>query len=447
MPSCTDWKARDFAVIRAEEDLYKAKGPSRGSGGKSKGHELFADCSKMNEGMTPREKTAQAVAAPSGISLSELRPIALSFLRLGTIAFGGPAAHIAMMEEEFVRRRAWVSSADFLDMLGASNLVPGPSSTEMAIHIGHQRAGWKGLIVAGACFIAPAMLIVTACAWAYVTFGSLPQVQSVLYGVKPVIIAVVLQAMWGLARGAVRNALLAMIGLLATGAAFAGGNVLAILVAAGLVALVRACFSERTTSLSLAALPTKSLLAATAPLATATPVALWGLFLIFLKFGAVIFGSGYVLLAFLQADLVSRLHWLTQAQLLDAVAIGQVTPGPVFTTATFIGYLLAGVPGAAIATVSIFLPGFVFVAATRPLIPRIRGSRVAGAFLDGVNVGAVALMIAVSWQLGRAAVVDLLSAGIAALSAGVLIYLRINSVYLICAGALLGFARMGWFGT
>jgi chromate transporter len=402
----------------------------------------------MNEGMTPSEKTAHAVAAVSSVSLSQLRPIALSFLRLGTIAFGGPAAHIAMMEEEFVRRRAWVSSADFLDMLGASNLVPGPSSTEMAIHIGHQRAGWKGLIVAGACFIAPAMLIVTACAWAYVTFGSLPQVQSILYGVKPVIIAVVLQAMWGLARGAVRNAFLAMIGLLATGAAFAGGNVLAILVAAGLVALVRAWLSDRATSVSLAALPTtKSLLAATAPLVTATPVALWGLFLIFLKFGAVIFGSGYVLLAFLQADLVSRLHWLTQAQLLDAVAIGQVTPGPVFTTATFIGYLLAGVPGAAIATVSIFLPGFVFVAASRPLIPRIRGSRIAGAFLDGVNVGAVALMIAVSWQLGRAAVVDLLSAAIAALSAGALICFRINSVYLILAGALLGFARMGWFGT
>jgi chromate transporter len=402
----------------------------------------------MNEGMTPSEKTAHAVAAVSSVSLSQLRPIALSFLRLGTIAFGGPAAHIAMMEEEFVRRRAWVSSADFLDMLGASNLVPGPSSTEMAIHIGHQRAGWKGLIVAGACFIAPAMLIVTACAWAYVTFGSLPQVQSILYGVKPVIIAVVLQAMWGLARGAVRNAFLAMIGLLATGAAFAGGNVLAILVAAGLVALVRAWLSDRATSVSLAALPTtKSLLAATAPLVTATPVALWGLFLIFLNFGAVIFGSGYVLLAFLQADLVSRLHWLTQAQLLDAVAIGQVTPGPVFTTATFIGYLLAGVPGAAIATVSIFLPGFVFVAASRPLIPRIRGSRIAGAFLDGVNVGAVALMIAVSWQLGRAAVVDLLSAAIAALSAGALICFRINSVYLILAGALLGFARMGWFGT
>ncbi len=406
------------------------------------------NCSRMNESklMTPEETTASAVAAANGASASQLKQIALSFLRLGTIAFGGPAAHIAMMEEEFVRRRAWVSRADFLDMLGASNLVPGPSSTEMAIHIGHQRAGWRGLVIAGTCFIVPAMLIVMVCAWAYATFGSLPQVQSIMYGVKPVIIAVVLQALWGLALGAVKNAFLSAIGVLATGAALAGGNVLVILLAAGVAAVVRAWLQQRRSSVSPAALPmTKSLLALAAPLAVALPIGLWGLFLIFLKFGAVIFGSGYVLLAFLQADLVSRLHWLTQAQLLDAVAIGQVTPGPVFTTATFIGYLLAGVPGAVVATVGIFLPGFLFVAASRPLVPRIRGSKIAGAFLDGVNVGAVALMIAVSLQLGRAAVVDLLTVGIAALSAVILIFLRINSAWLIFAGALIGFARMSWF--
>jgi chromate transporter len=396
--------------------------------------------------MTPIETNTSAIAAASRASSSQLKQIALSFLRLGTIAFGGPAAHIAMMEEEFVRRRAWVSRADFLDMLGASNLVPGPSSTEMAIHIGHQRAGWRGLVIAGVCFIVPAMLIVMACAWAYATFGSLPQVQSILYGVKPVIIAVVLQALWGLARGAVKNAFLATIGVLATGTALAGGNVLVILLAAGVVAVGRAWFQHRPASVSPAALPmAKSLLASAAPFAVAVPIGLWGLFLIFLKLGAVIFGSGYVLLAFLQADLVSRLHWLTQAQLLDAVAIGQVTPGPVFTTATFIGYLLAGVPGAVVATVGIFLPGFLFVAASRPLIPRIRGSKIAGAFLDGVNIGAVALMIAVSLQLGHAAVVDLLTGGIAALSAVILIFLRINSAWLIFAGALIGFARMSWF--
>ncbi len=376
-----------------------------------------------------------------------LRDLAPPFLRLGLTAFGGPAAHIAMMDEEFVRRRAWVSRADFLDMLGASNLVPGPSSTEVAIHIGHQRAGWRGLVVAGVCFIVPAMLLVLVCAWAYAMFGSLPQAQSILYGVKPVIIAVVLQALWGLARGALKNVFLATIGLCATAAALRGANVLLILVVAGVVAIIPAWLQKRRAYNSLAPLPAaKSLLALAAPLPVAIPIGLGGVFLIFLKFGAVIFGSGYVLLAFLQADLVSRLHWLTQAQLLDAVAVGQVTPGPVFTTATFIGYLLGGIPGAVLATVGIFLPGFLFVAASRPLLPRIRGSRIAGAFLDGVNAGAVALMIAVSLQLGRAAVIDLLTGAISALSAVILIFLRVNSAWLILAGAFIGFVRMSWFG-
>ena len=373
--------------------------------------------------------------------------LAVPFLRLGLTAFGGPAAHIAMMEEEFVRRRAWVSRADFLDMLGASNLVPGPSSTEVAIHIGHQRAGWRGLVIAGVCFIVPAMLIVIVCAWIYATFGSLRQVQSIMYGVKPVIIAVVLHALWGLGRAAVKNVFLAAIGVLATAAALAGGNVLAVLFAAGLVSLLRAWFVGRHAGVPLAALSTnKSLLTYAVPSVATVPIGLGSLFLVFLKFGAVVFGSGYVLLAFLQADLVTRLHWLTETQLLDAVAIGQVTPGPVFTTATFIGYLLAGIPGALVATLGIFLPGFFFVAASRPLIPRIRGSKIAGAFLDGVNVGAVALMIAVSLQLGRAAVIDFLSGGIAALSAVILITVRINSAWLILAGALVGFARTSWFG-
>ncbi len=379
---------------------------------------------------------------------TELRQIALSFLRLGTTAFGGPAAHIAMMEEEFVRRRGWVSHADFLDMLGASNLVPGPSSTEMAIHIGHQRRGWRGLVVAGACFILPAMLIVMACAWAYTAFGSLPEVQSVLYGVKPVIIAVVLQALWGLGRTAIKNGFLLAVALLATAGALLGGNVLAILLAAGLVSVLRAWIKQRRlpanpSALSIAA---KSLMASAPVVAATLPAGLWVMFLVFLKFGAVIFGSGYVLLAFLQADLVQRLHWLTQAQLLDAVAVGQVTPGPVFTTATFIGYLLAGIPGAVVATIGIFLPGFLFVAASRPLIPRIRRSRIAGAFLDGVNVGAVALMLAVTWQLSRAAVVDFLTAALAVLSAVAMIYFRINSAWLVCAGALAGLAATRWLG-
>ncbi len=392
------------------------------------------------DALLPPQETAEAATKAHDASASALRQIALSFLRLGATAFGGPAAHIAMMEEEFVRRRGWVSHPDFLDMLGASNLVPGPSSTEMAIHIGHQRSGWRGLAVAGVCFILPAMLIMMACAWAYMAFGSFPQVQSILYGVKPVIIAVVLQALWGLGRTAIKNSFLIAVGLLATAAAIAGGNVLAILLAAGLVTVVQAWIKEHRLASNLSALPmpAKILMASTPVLAAAGQISLSALFVVFLKFGAVIFGSGYVLLAFLQADLVDRLHWLTQAQLLDAVAVGQVTPGPVFTTATFIGYLLGGVRGAVVATAGIFLPGFLFVAASRPLIPRIRRSKIAGAFLDGVNVGAVALMLAVTWQLSRAALVDFPTGAIAALSAVALIYFRINSIWLIFAGGLIG---------
>jgi chromate transporter len=373
-------------------------------------------------------------------SAKAIRDLAGPFLRLGFTAFGGPAAHVAMMEQEFVRRRRWLTREEFLDMLGASNLVPGPSSTEMAIHIGHQRAGWAGLLVAGVCFILPAMVIVMGCAWAYATFGSLPRLQGVLYGVKPVIIALVLQALWLLARTAIKNRLLAALGVIAAAGALAGGNLLMILITAGAVAALREWIRARQLSgnqISIAA-SAKLLMGPSAVLSATMPFSLPGLFLIFVKFGAVVFGSGYVLLAFLQADLVDRLHWLTQSQLLDAVAVGQVTPGPVFTTATFIGYLLGGVRGAMIATVAIFLPGFVFVAASRPILPRIRRSRIAGAFLDGVNAGAVALMLAVTYQLGRAALIDLPTIAIAALSAVALLGFRINSVWLIVGGAVAG---------
>ena len=388
---------------------------------------------------------AHAVGAASTASSSQLKQIALSFLRLGTIAFGGPAAHIAMMEEEFVRRRGWVSSADFLDMLGASNLIPGPSSTEIAIHIGHQRAGWRGLIVAGTSFILPAMLIVVACAWAYVAFGALPRMQRVFYGIKPVIIAIVLQALLRLARTAVKDMFFATIALLATVAALMNRNILAILLIAGFAGALQAWSRQRPAYSNFAPPATIKMLLAPA-MAAVVPVGPGSLFLLFLKFGAVIFGSGYVLLVFLQADLVNRLHWLTQAQLLDAVAVGQLTPGPVFTTATFIGYLLGGVAGALVATVGIFLPGFLLVAASRPLIPRIRGSRLAGGFLDGVNVAAVGLMLAVTWQLSRAAVVDSVTGGIAALSAILLIYFQISSVWLIFAGGLVGTGIGWWLG-
>ena len=379
----------------------------------------------------------------AGNSIRELAP---AFLRLGLTAFGGPAAHIAMMEEEFVRRRRWVSHEEFLDVIGASSLIPGPSSTEVAIHIGHQRAGWRGLIVAGVCFILPAMLIVMVFAWAYARFGKIPQVQSAMYGVKPVIIAIVVQALWRLARTAVKNYLLAIIGCIGLAAAMGHVNLVIVLIAAG-VAAVLGTFASRDAAAGTAVVIPSGLkmifasTAAPAMSASATPSAL---FVVFLKLGAVIFGSGYVLLAFLQTDLVDRLHWLTQTQLLDAVAVGQVTPGPVFTTATFIGYLLNGAGGAFAATVGIFLPGFILVAASRPLLPHIRRSRIAGAFLDGVNVAAVALMIMVTWQLGHAAFVDFTTAGIGVMSAVILIRFRVNSGWLVLAGAAIGVIVSHW---
>jgi chromate transporter len=372
---------------------------------------------------------------------SALREITFSFLRLGTTAFGGPAAHIAMMEDEFVRRRRWLSREQFLDMLGATNLIPGPNSTEMAIHIGHQRAGWKGLVLGGVCFIVPAMAIVMAAAWAYVHFGSLPQVQGVMYGIKPVIIAIVLQALWRLFPSAIKSAFLGAIGLFATAAALAGVNVLIVLFGAGVITAVASWIKRYQSDRSLAAIPAAQW--STILLALkAAPAAfsLMGLFLFFLKVGAVLYGSGYVLLAFLQADLVDRLHWLTQSQLLDAIAVGQVTPGPVFTTATFIGYLLGGTIGSIVATVGIFVPSFIFVAASRPLIPRIRRSPIAGAFLDGVNVGALALMAAVTLQLSRAALVDVTTILIGSISIALLICTRINSAWLIFAAGVIGLA-------
>ncbi len=414
----------------------------------------------MDEQASPKGGDHREHAKPDGQSPPRhvvtdpwiLKEIAASFLRLGTTAFGGPAAHIAMMEHEFVRRRGWLSHEEFIDMLGATNLIPGPNSTEMAIHIGHQKAGWKGLVVAGVCFIVPAALIVMAIAWAYVRFGSIPQVQGIMYGIKPVIIAIVLQALWRLAPSAVKSRFLAVIGLIATAGALLGVNTLVVLFGAGVITAGATWINQRRFAEPFATIPTMrwsgilQVLKSVSATAAIVPFSLLGLFLFFLKVGAVLYGSGYVLLAFLQADLVDRLHWLTQSQLLDAVAVGQVTPGPVFTTATFIGYLLGGTTGAIIATIGIFLPSFILVAASRPLIPRIRRSPIAGPLLDGVNVGALALMAAVTVQLSRAALVDATTAAMAAISALLLIYSRMNSAWLIFAAGLVGVAATRWFG-
>ena len=371
---------------------------------------------------------------------STLSELALLFLRLGATSFGGPAAHIAMMEDEVVRRRGWLTRADFLDLLGATNLIPGPNSTELAIHIGHRRAGWPGLLVAGACFIVPAMLIVLALAWAYVRFGRLPEAAGLLYGVKPVVIAIVLQALLGLARAAVKSPTLGVAGAAAVAATAAGVHELVVLGAVGMAIALLGWAGERT-SPGRSAPCVGPLAAPIAAAGVATGAAAFGLgplFLFFLKVGSVLFGSGYVLLAFLRADLVTRWGWLTEGQLIDAVAVGQVTPGPLFTTATFIGYVLGGLRGGLVATLGIFLPAFVFVAASGPLVPRLRRSPVAGAFLDGVNVASLALMAVVTWQLGRSALVDLPTVSLAVVSGVLLLRYRINSAWLVLAGAAVG---------
>ena len=376
------------------------------------------------------------------MTLSEL---AFLFLKLGATAFGGPAAHIAMMEDEVVRRRRWLTHDEFLDLVGATNLIPGPNSTELAIHVGYRRAGWAGLLVAGACFIVPAMMIVLALAWAYVRFGRLPQAAGLLYGVKPVVIAVVVQALVGLARAAVKSRVLGVAGVAAVAATAAGVHELVVLFGVGLgAALVGWASGRRRGRPSpLCLVPLGSALTVTgagagAGAAAGTAFGLGPLFLFFLKVGSVLFGSGYVLLAFLRADLVTRWGWLTEGQLIDAVAVGQVTPGPLFTTATFIGYILGGLPGGLVATLGIFLPAFVFVAASGPLVPRLRRSPVAGAFLDGVNVASLALMAVVTWQLGRAALVDFSTVALALISGFVLIRFRVNSTWLVLGGAALG---------
>ncbi len=371
-----------------------------------------------------------------------LREVIVLFTKLGVIGFGGPAAHIALMREEVVRRRRWVGDERFLDLLGMTNLIPGPNSTEMAIHLGYLRAGWPGLVAGGVCFIVPAMVSVLAFAWAYVRYGSRPEVAWLLYGIKPVIIAVVLQAVWSLARAAVKGPLAAVVGIGVVALYVLGVNEIALLFGGGIVYMLlregrrRWVAAAGPIALALGA-PAPGLAQAAVGAATAN---LATLFLTFLKIGSVLYGSGYVLLAFLRNDFVVRLGWLTEAQLIDAVAVGQFTPGPVFTTATFIGYVLAGWPGAVLATVGIFLPSFAFVAPSHPLIPKIRGRAVTAALLDGVNVAALGLMLAVAWELGRAAIVDALTAGLGVAAAVLLVRYRVNSAWLVLGGGAVGIA-------
>ena len=378
------------------------------------------------------------MASPTKSSLGEIFRL---FLRLGLTAFGGPAAHIVLMEREAVERRGWMSRAQFLDLVGACNLLPGPGSTQVVMALGYRRAGWVGLAVAGACFILPASLMTLALAWAYVRYGSLPQTQGLLYGAKPVMVAIIVQAIWKLGRTAFRRWPLALAGLACFAAALLGAPPIAVLLASGGLALLAAWpRSRRSVVMGLATLP------ATAGVGAAGAVGATGLaplFLVFLKLGVVVFGSGYVLLAFLKSDLVDRLHWITTPQLLDAITAGQVTPGPVFATATFLGYLLRGWAGAVVATVAIFLPSFFMAGLVGALAGRIRQSLLASAFLDGVNAAAVALMATVALTLGRATLLDGWTWALGLASVALLLRFRVNATWLILGGAGLGVLLRG----
>jgi len=368
---------------------------------------------------------------------TSLRELAQLFLKLGTVAFGGPAGHIAMMQDEVVDRREWFSRQRFLDLVGATNLIPGPNSTELAIHIGYERAGWAGLLVAGSSFILPAMLIVTGFAWAYVEYGSTPTGEALLYGVQPVVIAIVAHALAKLAPTAARDWLLRGIVVAAVALFLSGVNELLILVGLGLLVMLVQVTERFGFGVSHMFFPLPVIVLVQD---AGSPVSLERLFLAFLKIGAVLYGGGYVILAFLQNDFVERLGWLTQQQLIDAVSVGQVTPGPVFTTATFIGYVLMGVPGALVATLGIFLPSFFFVAITHRYIERMRSSPWFSGLLDGVNAAAVGLMGGVTVQLSREAIVDVPTIVVALAALILLVATRINSAWLILAGGAIGLA-------
>ncbi|OYD97993.1 chromate transporter [Nostoc sp. 'Peltigera membranacea cyanobiont' 210A] len=390
---------------------------------------------------------------------SRLGELANLFFKLGVIGFGGPVAHIAMIEDEVVKRRQWLTREHFLDLLGATNLIPGPNSTEMAIHIGYIYAGWLGLIVSGVCFILPAVLITGGFAWVYVAYGTLPQIAPLLYGIKPAVLAIIINALWGLAKKAVKTRqLLAIAFAVALLTLLLKLNEVIALLVGGLLGMVWLHSGDKhdkpgdKANFLIASLSTGATLKASAVLATSiatastvTNVSLWQLGWFFLKVGSVLFGGGYLLVAFLQGGLVQEYGWLTQQQLLDAIAIGQFTPGPVLSTATFIGYVIAGIPGAIVATIGIFLPSFVFVAALNPLIPRLRASSWTRAFLDAVNVSAVALMVVTTLQLGAATLtlpqapfVDFLGLAIAIVSAILAIRFRINAAWLVFGSAFIG---------
>ncbi len=391
---------------------------------------------------TNAEGAGPGPATRSG-RLSELTRL---FSKLGLIAFGGPAAHIAMLEDEVVSRRSWMSHGHFLDLVGATNLIPGPNSTEMMMHIGYERAGWRGLVVAGGSFILPAVTLTGLAAWFYVQFGSLPAVEPFLMGIKPAVLVIILSALWKLGRKAMSGWRLVVVAIVVASGVLAGYGEIVCLLAGGVVGMLwlrahgdRSDTAERWLPLMFMTTPGRSASVVTgAAISVGATVSLWKLGWFFLKVGSVLYGSGYVLIAFLEGGLVQDLGWISQSQLLDAVAIGQFTPGPVLSTATFIGYLIDGVPGALVATLGIFLPAFVLVGILNPLIPRLRSSLWFSCFLDAVNASAVALMAAVTIELGQEVLVTSEALIVAGLAAIAVFRFRLGSVWIVAGGAVAG---------
>ena len=373
--------------------------------------------------------------------LSErLREVSLLFLKLGAFSFGGPAVYVALMHHEIVHRHSWIDEQRFLDLVGATNLIPGPNATEMAIHLGLIRAGWRGLIAAGTLFILPGMAATLLVAWAYLTYGSIPEVGWVLYGVKPVVIGMVIEALWNLGRKGIKGPTTAAVGIGIVALYLLGFNEIALLF--GGAAVVLLVYGGRRLMkyglFAVASIPALVQMPLTTSTAAVVPFSQTTLFLSFLKIGSVLFGSGYVLLAFLRSEFVAHLGWLTDQQVLDAVVAGQITPGPVFSSATFIGYLVGGWPSALLATLGIFLPSFLFVGLLSRILPFVRKSPWAATFLDGVNAASLGLMAGVTVQLGQTALTDIFTVVLALITLFVIFRFRVNSVWLILGGGLLG---------
>lgn len=365
---------------------------------------------------------------------NDLKEIARLFLKLGIIGFGGPAAHIAMMQDEVVTKRKWLSEQHFLDLMGATNLIPGPNSTEMAIHIGHEKGGWKGLIVAGFCFILPAVFITGIFAWLYKQYGQIPEVQPFVYGTKPAIIAIILGAVYPLAKKSLKSFELAVIGVGVLVCSLLNFNEIYLMFGAGFVALFLTIFKSNKSTNSFLTLPFLQI--STTTYLSATNL---NLFWIFLKIGAILYGSGYVLFAFLDTELVST-GLLTRTQLIDAIAVGQFTPGPVFSSVTFIGYQINGVTGAMVSTIAIFLPSFVFVALLNPIVKKMRNSILFSAFLDAVNVASVAIIAAICFEMGKDTITDWRTIFIAVLSMAIAFgYKKLNSAFVVLGGSLIGY--------